>query len=797
MEQERNKKLPLLAMRGIVLFPNMILHFDVGRKKSIDALNQAMDTDRTIFLVTQKDILIDEPEFENLYKVGVVAKIKQLIKANNETVRVLVEGVSRAKISSFSIEQDILMAEVEDFPFEISSNHTQEIQALIRTNKGLLSDYLEFIPKIPKALLGQILTDENPTTFFENIVHNILIKFQDKQALLEQTKEIPRLKLLAKILKSEAEILGLEQEIYDKTKGMMDKGQRDYFLREQLKVISNELGDGDSIQDDAMYYADRIERIKNISVESREKLLKECERLYKIGQNSHEATVIRSYLETCIDLPWDKSTKDKLDIQAVKQKLDKDHYGIDKVKERILESLSVRKLSPDLKGQIICLVGPPGVGKTSIAKSVANAIGRKYVRISLGGVRDESDIRGHRKTYIGAMSGRIINAYIQAKSNNPLVLLDEIDKMGSDFRGDPSSAMLEVLDSEQNVAFRDHYIEVPFDLSNTFFLTTANTLDTIPAPLLDRMEIIELSGYTREERFNIAKRHLIKKQLKKHGLKASTLSISDDAIYSLVDNYSKETGVRKLERDIAKIMRKTAMKVVNNQEKKIVVNAKNIEEFMGAKKYKSDKISRQDEVGVVNGLAWTRIGGVIMPVEVAVLEGEGKIELTGSLGDVMKESAKIAISYVRRISSQYGIEPNFHKTKDIHIHFPEGAVPKDGPSAGVAITTAIVSALANIPAKSDFAMTGEVTLRGKVMEIGGLKEKAMGAYTAGIKNVIIPEDNASDISEFDDIIKQNIKFIPVKDVSEVLELALLKGTNGFSEIIPPQIPIANPTTLPS
>lgn len=772
---EQNKiRIPLLAMRGVVVFPNMSLHFDVGRDKSIEALDLAMNGDRKIFLVAQKDIIAEEPEVENLYNVGVIAKVQQVIKTGPQTVRVLVQGETAAKILSITKTEPFFEAEVEEYDFDIANGSENELQALLRLNKALLSEYFIYVPKMPNALLGQILTDENPKTFFENVVHNLLLKYQDKQSLLEQKTQKSRLKLLSKIIKAENSILVIEKDLFEKTKGIMEKNQREYFLREQLKIISNELGEGDYVQEDAVYYAERIGAIKNISEENREKLLKECERLYKIGQNTHEAGVLRGYLEAIVELPWDKSTKDKLDINKAKQVLDKDHYGLKKVKERVLESLSVRQLAPDLKGQILCFVGPPGVGKTSIAKSIAKALGRKYSRISLGGVRDESDIRGHRKTYIGAMSGRIINAYKQAKSNNPLVLLDEIDKMGSDFRGDPSAAMLEVLDSEQNSEFRDHYIEVPFNLSNTIFIMTANTIDTIPAPLKDRMEIIEISSYTREERFNIAKHHLIKKQLKLNGLKPTQFKIADKAIYCLVDNYSKEAGVRKLERDIAKLMRKAAMAIVSGESEKVTVTDNNIQDFLGPKKYKVEEISRQDEIGIVNGLAWTQVGGVVMPVEVVVLEGSGKIELTGSLGDVMKESAKIAVSYVRSVAEKYDIQTDFYKTKDIHIHFPEGATPKDGPSAGIAVTTAVLSALSNIPAYKDIAMTGEVTLKGKVMEIGGLKEKTMGAYSAGVKKVIIPFDNKSDLDELEEVVKKNIEFFTVKDISEVFELALNK-----------------------
>ena len=578
-------------------------------------------------------------------------------------------------------------------------------------------------------------------------------------------------------MESENDILSLEKDIYDRVKESIDKNQREYYLREQMRVIQEELGESDNPVDEAQQYFEKIDQLA-LPDEAREKLYKEADRLMKLPSNSHEGGVIRGYLDTCLELPWNKSTKDKIDLQKAEKLLDKEHYGLQRVKERILEVLATRALAPDIKGQIICLVGPPGVGKTSIARSIAKAMGRKYVRISLGGVRDESDIRGHRKTYIGAMPGRIINAIKLAGSNNPLMLLDEVDKMGNDFRGDPSSAMLEVLDSEQNFAFRDHYIEIPFDLSEVFFIATANDLSTIPAPLLDRMDVIELPSYTREEKFQIAKRHLLAKQMKKHGLTAKTFRLADDAIYGLIDFYTRESGVRKLEREIGALCRKADREIVGKGASRVVITGASLYDYLGPKRFRPDEPAERDEIGLVNGLAWTSVGGEMLQVEVAVMEGSGKVELTGSLGDVMKESAKAAISYIRSRAQEYGIDPNFYKNKDIHIHLPEGAVPKDGPSAGVTLTTALVSALTGTPVRRDVAMTGEITLRGRVLAIGGLREKTMAAYRAGIKTVLIPKENLPDLYEVDPVVKEAIRFIPADHVETVLQTALCPREEG-------------------
>lgn len=766
--------MPMIAMRGIVLFPNMILHFDVGRKKSIAALEEAMKDGRLIFLASQKNIEEDEINIDNINKVGVVAEVRQVLKNNGGTTRILVEGKYRAKLVEVIGEEPFLVANVQEMPLkELRPKRSVLCDALMRTVKDLFNEYTFLVPKMPKELIVKAFSIDEPAQLGEFLAGNLNIDIEDKQAILEESNYVKRLEMLAGVLENENNILGVEKDIYEKVKEQIDQNQREYYLREQLKAITEELGEGENVQDEADAYKKKIEAA-GVTGEVKEKLLEEVARLYKMPFNSQEASVIRGYLDTCIALPWNIKTEEKIDIAKAKKQLDKNHYGLEKVKERILELLAVRKLQPDIKGQIICLVGPPGVGKTSIAKDIAAAMGRKYTRISLGGMKDESDIRGHRKTYIGAMPGRIMNAVKLAGSKNALILLDEIDKMGNDFRGDPASAMLEVLDPEQNSAFRDHYIEVPFDLSDILFITTANDPSTIPGPLYDRMEIIELASYTREEKFQIGKKHLLKKEMKRHGLDSKMLRITDDAIYSIIDFYSREAGVRNLERIIGSLCRKAAKKIVGGEAEKVVINGENITEFLGVKKFRPETIEKDDCVGLVNGLAWTSVGGDMLQVEVAVLDGNGKIELTGNLGDVMKESAKAAISFVRSCTEKYGIDHDFYKTKDIHIHVPEGAVPKDGPSAGVTLTTAIISALSGIPVRRDVAMTGEITLRGRVLAIGGLREKTMAAYRAGVKTVLIPEDNLPDLEEVDPVVKKAITFVPAKEVETVLETALAR-----------------------
>lgn len=774
----RREILPLMAMRGLVLFPKMILHFDVGREKSIRAVNKAMSADRKIYLVAQKDLAVENPEISDLYTVGVVAKIRQVIKSSDNIIRVLVEGLYRAKVCDIIQNEPYISVICDEYQVkEPKVKNSMMTQALMRSVKSLFDEYCMLMPKMPKEIITTAMTAEDPDYLVEYIICNIPIDHQQKQQVLEEMDLLKRMELTAQILEKENSLLDLERDIYERVKESMDKNQKEYYLREQMRAISQELGEEEDVQDEAARYKETILSLK-LEPQTEEKLLKEVARLSKMPSGSQESAVIRGYLDNVLELPWNKKTKDRVDLKRAEKILERDHYGLKEVKKRILEFLAVRKLAPDVKGQIICLYGPPGVGKTSIARSIAESLGRQYVRVSLGGVRDESDIRGHRKTYIGAMPGRIINAIKQAQSNNPLILLDEIDKMGNDFRGDPSSAMLEVLDSEQNSSFRDHYIEVPFDLSDVMFITTANTLDTIPAPLRDRMEIITLSSYTREEKFQIAKRHLIPKQMKRHGVTSNSLRISDDAVYAIIDSYTRESGVRTLERTIASLCRKAAKKLVDKECKRVTITDKNITDYLGAKKFTPDMIDECDEVGTVNGLAWTSVGGEMLKVETLILEGSGKIQLTGSLGDVMKESAQIAVSYVRSRAKQFGIDTEFYKKNDIHIHFPEGAVPKDGPSAGITITTALVSALTGIPVRRDVAMTGEISLRGNVMPIGGLKEKTMAAYRAGVKTVIIPKLNVPDLDEVDDVVKKAVKFVPSAYMDDVLAVALTRMPNS-------------------
>ncbi|MDD2956557.1 MAG: endopeptidase La [Oscillospiraceae bacterium] len=778
MNTPRRLDLPMLALRGLVLFPKMILHFDVGREKSIRALNAAMKSGQQIYLAAQKDIQTDDPQESDLYSVGVVAEVRQILKASGNTLKVLVEGVYRARTVELLEKEPYWTARVEEYPLKNPKiRNTLLSDALMRTIKELFEEYCYLTPKAPKEIVMNVFSSEDPAHLVEYIAANLPLRLEDKQKLLEENSLTRRLEEMASILENENSIMSLEKDIYDKVKESIDQNQREYFLREQMRIISDELGEGESVQDEAEEYRERIEKMK-LTGEVYEKLMKEADRLSKMPPNSQESSVIRNYLDACLELPWNTSTRDKVDIAKAKASLERDHYGLAKVKERILELLAVRRLAPDIKGQIICLAGPPGVGKTSVAKSIAKAMGRKYARISLGGVRDESDIRGHRKTYIGAMPGRIINALRLAGTRNPLILLDEIDKLGNDYKGDPSSALLEVLDSEQNNAFRDHYIELPFDLSDVLFVTTANDVGSIPGPLLDRMELIELSSYTREEKFHIAKRHLAPKQIRRHGLSGKTFRLADTAIYSLVDHYTREAGVRNLEREIASLCRKAAKKIAAAESEKVTVSDRNIVEFLGPKKFLPEMIGKADEVGLVNGLAWTSVGGEMLQVEVAVLEGSGKLELTGSLGDVMKESARTAVSFIRSVARQYQVDPDFYKNKDIHIHFPEGATPKDGPSAGVTVCTALVSALSGCPVRREVAMTGEITLRGRVLAIGGLKEKTMAAYRAGIKTVIIPKENEADLAELDPVVRDALRFIPVEKADEVLKNALIMPCDG-------------------
>ena len=763
--------MPMLALRGLTVFPNMILHFDVGREKSVRALEQCMLEDQNIFLVTQKDIRVEDPGMDDLYKIGTVSKVRQMFKLPGNNVRLVVEGSYRARLADIVRSENYFVAEVVQIKEKDSERALKKKLALVRETQRAFEEYAEAAPRVPNEVLLQVLSSDEPGYLADYIAQNISIRYTEKQEVLEITDKTKRLEKVCAILYRETELLELEGEIQTKVRDQIIRNQRDYYLREQLRAIQSELGESAEQKSEYEEYVKKIKALKHAQ-EFEEKLLKEASRLSAMHSGSAEAAVIRTYLDTCIEVPWHRMTKDKLDIAKVAKKLDADHYGLEKVKERILEYLSVKKLSPDLKGQIICLVGPPGVGKTSIATSIARAINRKFARMSLGGVRDEAEIRGHRRTYVGAMPGRIINAVIQAGTKNPVILMDEIDKLGHDFRGDPASALLEVLDAEQNSSFRDHYLEIPFDLSEVLFITTANTLDTVPRPLMDRMEVIELTSYTDEEKVQIAKRHLIPKQLNKHGLNRRMLKFADDAIREIIVCYTKESGVRQLEREIAAVCRKAAKQIALGEVTNVTVTAREVEKYLGVQKYKPEKLKRADEVGVVHGLAWTSSGGELLEVEVSIVDGNGKVELTGNLGDVMKESAKAAMTYIRSRAATLEIDPDFYKDKDIHLHFPEGAIPKDGPSAGIAIATAIVSALTGAPVRGDVAMTGEVTIRGRVLPIGGLKEKTMAAFRNGIKTVILPASNESDLDEIDPTVRKALQFILVDNADSVLKAAI-------------------------
>ena len=775
-------KLPMITMRGLVVFPGMVLNFDVTRPKFIEAVQTASLTDKRIFLVTQREYENDDPHIVDLFGVGVVAEIRQILKTPDKVTRVLVQGLYRAKLNNVSEFDTYDLAEVTELKETDPKLNNKLSYAYERTLKMLFADYSGLVPKIPDELSAMINNEHDLNKLFELIIFNVFLRTENKQELLETNNPEKRIKLLIEMLTEEIKVLRFEAEINESIRDSIDNNQREYILREQMRAISRQLGGGEDYDEDTDDYAERIQAI-GFPEETEEKLLREVSKMMKVSQSSQEYGLIKTYLDSILEMPWNTYTDDTINIEKAEKQLEKDHYGLTKVKERILEIISVRKLNPDVKSQIICLVGPPGVGKTSVGRSIAAALGRNYARVSLGGVRDEAEIRGHRKTYVGAMPGRIVNAIKQAKCMNPVILFDEIDKMGMDYKGDPASAMLEVLDPEQNSTFTDHYFEIPVDLSDVLFITTANTTDTIPAPLLDRMEVIELSSYTREEKFNIAKKHLLPKQLKKHGESRKTLKINNKAIYAIIDGYTREAGVRGLEKKLASICRKAAKKIVSGEECVTVTDA-NIKEFLGTPKYLNDIISKKDETGIVTGLAWTSVGGVTMPLEVIVMEGSGKVEVTGSLGDVMKESSKIAVSLVRNIASNYGIDPEFYKNKDLHIHAPEGAVPKDGPSAGVTMTTALVSALSGMPVRHDVAMTGEITLHGKVLPIGGLKEKSMAAYKAGIKTVIIPKDNEADLDEIDVTVKNSVHFVPAEKIQTVLDTALVFPKSGITKKTP-------------
>lgn len=773
-EQFVAENMPVLALRGMAVYPEQTVHFDIGRMKSALALEQAMKRDQRLLLVPQKDILDDNPGLSGLYPVGTVVQIKQILKAQGENIRVLVTGLYRAKILEMANTEPFLGGMVEELPVQ----HTQDklrARALCRKANALYASYLELMERPSQSVQMRLLASDDCGFVADTIAQNSGMDYRDKAKLLCQLNPLRRLESTIQMLQQELEMLQLESEIQDKTRAIMDQEHRDYYLREQMKAIREELGEGDEEQEFAQYEKGIL--LLNLERESEEKLLRDLARLKKQPFGSSEAAVLRNYLDTVLELPWNKTTKERVDVEAARKILDKDHYGLEKVKERILETIAVRQLAPHLPPQTICLVGPPGVGKTSVAYSIARSLNRKMARIALGGVHDEADIRGHRKTYVGAMPGRILTGMIQAGSCNPVLLLDEVDKMGADYRGDPSAALLEVLDGEQNKTYRDHFLEIPFDLSNVLFITTANTLDTIPRPLLDRMEIIEIGSYTDEEKVMIAKDHLIPKQLAKHGLKKTQLRITDDAIREIIQCYTRESGVRNLERSIAKICRKADMTIVSQETpKRITVTGNDVEAFLGIRKYLPDRIHGTDQVGLVTGLAWTSVGGETLEVEVNVMDGSGKLELTGNLGDVMQESVRAAVSYIRANAQKLNVPGDFYKTKDIHVHFPEGAVPKDGPSAGITVCTAIVSALTGVAVRRDVAMTGEISLRGRVLPIGGLKEKTMAALRHGIGTVIIPKDNERDLEEIDPLVRKALNFVTVETADAVLNVALNRKT---------------------
>ena len=772
---ERKKlHLPTIALRGLVVFPNNLVHFEVGREKSIAAVEWAMANNSNVFLVAQKSMDTTEPQQADLFSYGVVAEVKQVLRVSGDLVKVLVEGKYRAKLSVLDASGDFLLSEVRPAPVRAGkADDAVETEALLRALKAGFDEYLGMNPRLGKDVVFAIVSSDDPAFLSEYMPANLLFRYEDKQAVMDEGTLNGRLKKLIEMLCRECQVMKIEKEIAEKVNESMDKNQRDYYLHEQLHIISDELGEGDDTHAEADEYRRRITGL-HLAEDSEKKLLKEVDRLAKMQGSNQEATVIRTYLDTCLDLPWNTFTVDDLDISRAQQILDRDHYGLKKVKDRILETLAVRKLAPDVKAQIICLVGPPGVGKTSIARSIAESLGRKYVRISLGGVRDEAEIRGHRRTYIGAMPGKIITAMISAKSANPLMLLDEIDKLAGDFRGDPAAALLEALDPEQNSTFNDHFIDIPFDLSHVLFITTANDLGSIPGPLRDRMDVIELPSYTRVEKYNIARKHLLPKQLKACGL-TGKVTLSQSALYGIIDGYTREAGVRNLERTITSVLRKCARKIAAGETESVSVTGTMLEQLLGPRFVKPDFLNRTNAVGIANGLAWTSVGGETLPIEVQVMDnGSGKITVTGSLGDVMKESAQLAVTWVRVHAAEYGIDPEKLKKCDLHIHAPEGAVPKDGPSAGVTLTTALVSCLSGIPVRGDVAMTGEITLHGNVLPIGGLREKSMAAYREGMKTVLIPKDNEPDLYEVDDEVKKNLTFLPMQSLTQVLNAALLK-----------------------
>lgn len=764
------KTVPAIPLRGLVVYPGMTLHFDVGRKKSIKALNTAMENDQLIFLVAQIDPSIDDPTGDDVFGVGVVCEVRQMMKIpNSSNYRVIVKGIQRATLIDMFFDNGYFSATIENAHI-IKADYNEQNEAYVRLLKKEYEEYASMFKKISNDVVTTIIETESVGELCNIVCENSFFSYKDKQSILEEFDETECIKKLLLLIKKEITTLHLEAEIQEKLQKEVDKNQREYYLREEMKVISDELGEGENPAEEADEYRNKINSLK-CDDKIKDKLYKECDKLMKMPSGSHEGTVIRTYLDKCLQIPFGKYSKDRINLKQSRSILDKDHFGLDDVKDRITEALAVLKRSNELAGQIICLAGPPGVGKTSIVKSLAKSMNREYVRIALGGVHDEAEIRGHRRTYIGAMAGRITEALISAKTMNPIILLDEIDKVGSDYKGDPASALLEALDPEQNSTFNDHYIDFPLDLSKVLFITTANDTSLISAPLYDRMEIIELSSYSPDEKFNIAKKHLVKKEILKHGLTPAQLKISDSALHKIIKSYTREAGVRGLEKQIATLCRKACMELESGKQC-LRINEKNLSKYLGTEKYDEDIIPSTNQIGVVNGLAWTQVGGTMLPIEVSALNGTGKIELTGNLGDVMKESAKIAVSFIRSQADKYFLDSDFYKTKDIHIHAPEGAIPKDGPSAGLAITTAILSELSGIPIKHNIAMTGEISLKGNALAIGGLKEKSMAAYKAGCDTIIIPKDNLKDLTKISDEVKNNVNFVSVSSFDEVAKVAL-------------------------
>lgn len=771
------RPMPMIPLRGLSIFPYMVLHFDIGREKSISALEKAMMMNQLVFLAAQKDAETDLPTHEDFYKVGTIAKIKQMLKLPGDAIRVLVEGISRGEIQEVIFEVPYFKCSVKKIVEKEFDELPSRIVALMRSTLSNFENYLDLSPKVSQDIFPSVASVDQPGRLADVITSHLEIKTEEKQRILEAYDPEDRLEILNEILNKEIEILTIEQDINIKVRSQINKTQREYYLKEQMRAIQEELGQDEAIEDEIETWLSQLKKLK-LAPKIHEKVEKEIKRLSKIQPSSAEGGVIRTYVEWILALPWNKASKGTIDIRIAEKILNEDHYGLEKVKDRILEYLAVMKLSKSMKGPILCLVGPPGVGKTSVARSIARAVNREFVRMSLGGVRDEAEIRGHRRTYIGAIPGRIMSAIKEAGTNNPVFLFDEVDKIGTDFRGDPASALLEVLDPEQNKEFTDHYLEIPFDLSKVMFITTANTTETIPRPLLDRMELIHVPGYTEEEKVRIAEKYLVPKKIKEHGLKEENITISESTIRSIINYYTRESGVRNLEREIANLCRKVARRIVEEDATRFRVTAGNIESYLGKKRYRYDIIEGENEVGVTTGLAWTIVGGDTLFIETTLIPGTGRLVLTGQLGEVMQESAKAGVSYIRSIAKELGINEDFYKENDLHIHIPEGATPKDGPSAGVTMCTAIISTLTNSPVRKDVAMTGEITLRGKVLPVGGIREKVLAAHRAGIKKVLLPAENEKDIEEIPANVRKKLEFVLIHSVKEALDHALIKNENG-------------------